>query len=299
MGTRPSKEWALYLCLVAIASCASPQREADEVRAIVIPMEIVNRTPVVVVKVGEEEVPLQLDLGSGTTLTLFPQVFDRIDAQPTGEVHMSMGIEGVAMENPVFTVPLAMLGEAVFEDLEVRRDDHSEQHRAETIAYRGTYGRVGRGLFDEGKLVVDYQNELLTILPTNAAVEDQRACSGVEIPLEIDKESLGLTTKVNTDIGELYAVWDTGARGNIMLKKTTDAAGLSLEARDTFQTETFAMNGHDFGPVRMNVWDIPVLPPDLHTLLGYWFFADKIVCVDFPGKRLLIRTATKPPQAGR
>jgi hypothetical protein len=254
-------------------------------------MKIVNRTPVVVVNIGEEEVPLQLDLGSGTTLTLFPQVFDRIDAQPTGEIHMSMGIEGVAMENPVYTVPIVTLGEAVFRDLEVRRDDHSEQHRAETIEYRGTYGRVGRGLFDEGRLVVDYQNELLTILPGDAVKEDQRACSGVEIPLEAEKKSLGLTTRVTTDIGEMFAVWDTGARGNIMLKKTTDAAGLRLDARDKFQTETFEMNGHEFGPVRMNIWDIPVLPPDLNTILGYWFFADKVVCVDFPDKRLLIQPA--------
>lgn len=279
------------LMVLAITACAPTPREKNQTQAIYVPMKIVNRTPVVVVEIGEEEVPLQLDLGSGTTLTLFPQVFDRIDAQPTGETHMSMGIEGVAMENPVYTIPIATLGDATFQDLEIRRDDHSEQHRRETIEYRGTYGRVGRGLFYEGKLIVDYRNEQLTIIPNDATDDHQKACTGVEIPLEADKESLGLTTKVNTDIGELYAVWDTGARGNIMRKKTTDAAGLSLDARDKYQTEAFEMSGHEFGPVRMNVWDIPVLPPDLHTILGYWFFADKIVCVDFPGKRLLIQRA--------
>lgn len=287
------KRIAMCVSLVALAtsSCVPSLPENGEVRAIHIPMKIVNRTPVIVVDFGEEKIPLQLDLGSGTTLTLFPQVFDRIEARPTGNTHFSMGIEGVAMENAVYTVPIAKLGEVTYLDLYIRRDDHSEQHRAETIETRGTYGRAGRGLFQDGKLIVDYQDEKMTIIPSDAVDADQRMCSGVEIPLETDKESLGLTTKVKTDIGELFAVWDTGARGNIMLKKTTDAFGLTLEARDKFRTDTFEMHGHEFGPVRMNIWDIPVLPPDLHTILGYWFFADKIICVDFPGKRLVIRSA--------
>ncbi len=196
------------------------------------------------------------------------------------------------MENPVYEVARVALGGADYRDLQVRQDDHTEQHRIDTIEYRGTYGRVGRGLFDNGKLIIDYQNESLTIIPPDAPEDDQAACHGVEIPLEMDKESLGLTTKAQTDIGELYAVWDTGAGGNIMLKRTTDAAGLKLQARDKFRSEKFVINGHDFGPVRMNVWDIPALPPDLHTLLGYWFFSDKVVCIDFPRNALYVRLPT-------
>ena len=254
-----------------------------------VPMKLVNRTPVIIVKIGDRDIPLQLDLGSGTTLTLFPEVFEQIDADPTGETRVSMGMEGIAMNNPEYTVPTVTLGDAIFRELVVRKDDHSEQHRVETIEHRGTYGRVGRGLFDTGRLIVDYERERLTIVPSGAPDVDQAACSGIEIPLETDKKELGITTRVQTDIGELFAVWDTGARGNIMLKKTTDAAGLSLVARDKFHTEAFEMNGHDFGPVRMNVWDIPIFPPDLHTLLGYWFFADKVVCVDFPQDRLFVQ----------
>lgn len=275
--------------VLAVASCGSASSEKDAHRTLQIPMKLVKRTPVLVVAIGDKEVPLQLDLGSGTTLTLYPQIVDQLDAQATGKTHVSIGMEGIAMENPEYTVPTVKLGAATFSDLVVRKDDHSEQHRADTIEYRGTYGHVGRGLFDSGKLIVDYKNERITILPTDAPDEDQAACSGIEVPIETEKASLGLATKVRTDIGELYAVWDTGAGGNIMLKRTTDAAGLSLNARDKFRTDTFEMNGHEFGPVRMNVWDVPAFPPDLHTLLGYWFFADKIVCIDFPRNRLLVQ----------
>ncbi len=273
----------------SIVSCASAEQETDEIRAIRVPMEIVERMPVLDFRINDLDVRLTLDTGSGTTLTLYPQILDQLEKTTTGEIHESIGIEGVVMKNRVFEVSTVQLGDAVYTDVLVRQDDHTEKHRTDTIAYRGTYGRVGRSLFDDGKLVIDYGNNELTIIPHAAPAEDQALCHGVELPLETDKEGMGLTTRVQTDIGELHVVWDTGFRGNVMLKRTTDAAGLSLQARDQFRTEKFAINGNDFGPVRMNVWELPALPPDLHALIGYWFFADKVVCVDFPRQRLFVQ----------
>ena len=252
-------------------------------------MAIVERFPVLTFRINDLDVRLALDLGSGTTLTLYPEILEQIEKTPTGEMIESVGMEGVTMNSPVHEIPRVQLGGVVFRDLLVRQDDHTEQHRKDTIEYRGTYGRVGRGLFENGKLVIDYQNESLTMIPPDASEEEQSNCHGIELPLATEKENLGLTTFVQTDIGEIYAVWDTGAPGNIMPKRTTDSAGLSLQARERFETEKFVINGHDFGPITMNVWDIPALPPDLQALLGYWFFSDKVVCVDFPNDRLFIR----------
>lgn len=275
-----------------VASCAPTALDMSDSRAVQVPMELVNRSPVLTVRIDGIDIRLQLDTGSATTLTLYPEILDKIEIVSTGEVYESIGMEGVLMENPVYVVSMAELGIATYEDLQVRKDDHTAEHRADTIAYRGTYGRVGRGLFDDGKLIIDYQNNSMTIIPPAAPEDEQAACRGVELPLVAEKESLGLVTEVRTDIGELYAVWDTGAGGNIMLKRTTDAAGLDLKARDKFETQKFEINGHEFGPVRMNVWDVPPLPPDLHTLLGYWFFSDKVVCIDFPRNSIFVRTPT-------
>ena len=266
---------------LVLASCSVQAPANSNAQAYRVSMEIVERFPVLAFRINDLDVRLALDLGSGTTLTLYPEILDQIRKSPTGEMLESIGMEGVAMKNPVYEVSRVQLGDLVYRDLQVRQDDHTEQHRKDTIEYRGTYGRVGRGLFEDGKLVIDYQNESLTIIPPDAPQADQGICRGIELPLATEKESLGLTTMVQTDIGEIYAVWDTGAPGNIMPKRTTDSAGLTLQARDKFETEKFVINGHEFGPIRMNVWDVPALPPDLQALLGYWFFSDKVVCVDF------------------
>ncbi len=67
-------------------------------------MEIVERMPVLALRINDVDVRLALDLGSGTTLTLYPEIFDKIEAVSTGEMHESMGMEGVLMENPIYEV---------------------------------------------------------------------------------------------------------------------------------------------------------------------------------------------------
>lgn len=255
-------------------------------------MEVIQRTPVLIPRIDDIDVRLQLDTGSGSTVTLYPEIIDKIRAVPTGATRQSIGIEGVPMDNPVYVVARVGLGKAVYEDLEIRRDGHTAKHRDETIKYRGTYGHIGLGLFQGDKIIIDYPHRKFTIIPPDAPNEDQLLCDGIELPLDSEKLSLGLVTPTQTDIGELNVVWDTGARGNIMVKHTTDAAGLDLRARDKFETKVFAINGHDFGPVRMNVWDIPAFPTELHALVGYWFFADKIVCVDLPRDSIYVRFST-------
>lgn len=284
-----TKNSALSIAVLSIllSSCVSNALTGDTARAIRVPMELVNRTPVLTVRINDIDVRLQLDTGSSTTLTLYPEILEELETVRTDEIRESIGIEGVTMENPIHVISKAELGSAIYENLRIREDGHTAQHRAETIAGRGTYGRVGRGLFENGKLVIDYPNESLTIIPPDAPSGGQATCHGIALPLVSEKESLGLVTRAQTDIGEIYSVWDTGARGNIMVKHTTDAAGLGLEARDQFETDKFIISGHEFGPVRLNVWDIP-LPPDLHTLLGYWFFSDKVFCVDFPRNTIFV-----------
>ena len=273
--------------LFAISSCATTTLVDDGARVIRVPMELVNRTPVLTVRVNDIDVRLHLDTGSGATLKLYPSVIEKLKIVPTGEIVESIGIEGVTMYEPVYVVSRVEIGGATFDDVRIVQDDHTEEHRRETIQYRGTYGHVGRGLFNDHKLVIDYQDETLTLIPPDAPSSADNACGGIELPLVTDRD-WGLTTIADTDIGDIYSVWDTGARGNIMVKAASDAAGLGLEARDQFETEKFVINGHDFGPIRMNIWDIP-LPAEMNTILGYWFFSDKIVCVDFPRQRIFVR----------
>jgi len=53
-------------------------------------------------------------------------------------------------------------------------------------------------------------------------------------------------------------------------------------------SKQFSLGGVDFGPWRFDVWDMS-LPAGFDGFIGYNFFARHIVCIDFPGRRIVIR----------
>ena len=98
----------------------------------------------------------------------------------------------------------------------------------------------------------------------------------------------GVLTMAKTEIGDIRFVWDTGAVPNIILKSRADGENLELSDRNTVTLNQIAFGEHEFGPIEFKVWDFPITPP-FDGFIGHEFFKNHIVCVDFPGDRLLIR----------
>ena len=57
---------------------------------------------------------------------------------------------------------------------------------------------------------------------------------------------------------------------------------------DALLSKRLVFGGTDFGPLQLEVADL-ALPPGFDGFIGYNFFAKHVVCLDFPGNRLLIR----------
>ena len=93
--------------------------------------------------------------------------------------------------------------------------------------------------------------------------------------------------EADIDLGRLTMWWDTGTPTSILSKRFTQAAP-SHPTGDTVTSKRFILTGADFGPFPFEVDDLS-LPPGFDGLIGYNFFARHVVCMDFPGKRLLIQ----------
>lgn len=57
---------------------------------------------------------------------------------------------------------------------------------------------------------------------------------------------------------------------------------------ETATTKRLVLGGPDFGPFTLDVADYAE-PTGTDMFIGYSFFIKHVVCVDFPGKRFLIR----------
>jgi len=81
--------------------------------------------------------------------------------------------------------------------------------------------------------------------------------------------------------------WDTGTPTSVLGKRFAQEAQPNL-SEDILTAKRLTFAGTDFGPLQFQIWDVS-LPPGFDGFIGYNFFAHHIVCMDFPGNRLLIQ----------
>ena len=168
--------------LIVAAACASLASCATEVArelpssANRVPLQFVDRFPSLIARVNGGDIRLLLDMGSRATVQLNPSYIRTVGAKPTGEAVESIGMEGAVMREAVYEVSSVELGKEVFRDVEIVEDDHTEQHRQIVAEKRGEHGLVGRGLFDNYKLVIDYRDQSIRLIAPGAPDE---ACAGM------------------------------------------------------------------------------------------------------------------------
>ncbi len=252
-----------------------------------VPFRLVGpSSPLVTIRIHDREIPLELDIGDASAMVLHPAVLSELNTTPTGESYKGYGMEGKVFEAPIVKVDRVEMGGIVFSDVLTHPDGHDDAFRARQLAERGTLGYVGTSFFKGYELVLDYRRRRITLIPEGAQPASQGGCSGQIIPLERSVD-WGLVSRVNTDLGDLLFVWDTGSPGLVMVKANAQAAHLDT-AHGPLTFKHFRMNDREFGPLQFDVWDFAA-PPGMAGFIGYDFFRDHVVCIDFPRYRILVR----------
>jgi hypothetical protein len=291
---------SLCFCVAALLvgstlSCAvSESAWADErtltnsaPEAVQIPFQLIGPSaPLVNVRIQNREILLELDIGDSSALVLHPSVLSSLSTAPTGESSRGYGMEGKVFDLPIVRVKRVEIGTAVFADVSIHADSHDDAFRKQQLTERGTQGYIGTGLFKGYKLVLNYRRHLLTLMQKDVALKSQSSCRGQMIPL-VRSVNWGLVSSAHTDGGDALFVWDTGAPGLAIVKANAAAIHVDV-SRDTVSLKHFDMNGHEFGPLQFHVWDFPA-PPGMVGMLGYDFFRDHTVCIDFAGNQLFVR----------
>jgi hypothetical protein len=236
--------------------------------------------PVLVANVDGIEVRLQFDLGDRTPLVLRQSVLDSIKAVPTGETAKFQGTGGV-FEVPMFKVARVRVGTAVFTDVIARLDAPRPGYEPAQIAQ----GFLGNGLLKSYEVVLDYRHRAITLVPRHSD-SVSGTCKGAAVPFSVSSPKWRgePVTEANTDMGRVTLWWDTGAPASVLRKTVTHAR--SQSSGDSVTTKRFELGGTDFGPWEFELWDVSL--PGFDGVIGHNFFAKHLVCIDFPGSRVVI-----------
>lgn len=278
--TRRAPHVTAAVCGISIAVFSPLNRAAGPVT---VPMQIRGNFPIITVIVDGEPVPLIFDSGDNASLVLSQTARDRIKAAPTGTTQRMHDAKGNVIESPEFRVARVQIATATFADVIGRLDAHDPSFMADQV---GQQGYFGRSLLKSFKVVLDYPHRTMTLIAPDTVEKGLPACRGTTVPFLPDWKGEPVTT-AQTDFGTLTLVWDTGAP--VSLIRQGSAAEAQTQAIDeAITTQRFDLSGSAFGPLQFQKYDFTELP-GVDGFVGHNFFSKHVVCIDFPGQRLLVR----------
>jgi len=281
MANRARGKSSLLLAMLVTVFGSWSSAAAD--LPVVVPIRLLGNFPVVIVNIGDNDVPLVFDSGNSGSVALTQAVIDRVKALPTGETSKGMDPKGNVIEYPKFKIPRLQIGSAVFTDVIAELDVHDSSYQATQV---GQQGFLGTSLLKGYKVVLDYPHRRMTLIPSSSTKDQSAGCKGTAVPFSPAWHGEP-AAEADIDLGRLTVWWDTGTPTSILSKRFAVAAG-SHQSGDTITSKRLALGGTDFGPLQFELDDLS-LPPGFDGFIGYNFFAYHVVCMDFPEKKLLIQ----------
>jgi hypothetical protein len=288
----PLREHAMLRAMSVLLLAAPAAALSAELPALAgpmtIPIQVVKGFPMLVARIGERDMPLMFDLGGYADITLTSEAM-RIGGvvRHPDERHSWKDAKGNLIEAARFTVKELRLGEIAFHDVDGHVEAFDESFKPSSPL--GNVGHIGASLVRSYKVLLDYRSNAMTLIPGNAddASAGQAGCRGTAVPFlpELDGEPI---SKATTDVGTLSFVWDTGASTSIIRRGIVELPAAEGPAQDPFSSKRFELNGTDLGPLDLRPFDFSE-PAEADGFIGGNFFATHVVCVDFPGKRFLVR----------
>ncbi len=268
-----------------VCSCAANSSEPTSTS---LPIRLTETEPVVRVEVNGRSYDVLLDVGIGYGLSLFPEQLEQIRGKTqvgtrSGGISMDEPIETV---RPVYEVDVVQLGEFRFEKAIVETDFHSDEFRESFTERVGAVGFLGIGYLRDYQVVIDYADQRVTLDSAGASGDQKSECSGAAVPL-IQGQDWGIATKLVTEIGEVDLVWDTGAPMNVLFRKRTAASGIDKAEGDKLSLSSIQARGQEIGPATFEILDWGMPPFD--GFIGHDFFAENVVCIDFPNQTLFVQ----------
>jgi hypothetical protein len=268
---------ASFLILGLSSICAA----SDSVS--VLPLRLVDTSPIVIAKIDGKDVPLAFDLGDSSPLVLKQSFIDQVTTLPSKESHRGTDVQGNIIESETFIVPRLRLGTIVFTDVVGRPDKHDPAYQGSNLAQGGQFGT---SLLKSYKVLLDYPHRKMTLIPANSPDGQATKCKGTVVPFLPDWNGDPVTT-ARTDLGEVTVVWDTGSPVSILRQARAQNIGANVLTQHV-TTKRLILGGTDFGPLKLDVADYAE-PAGTDMFIGYNFFAKHVVCIDFPGHRFFIQ----------
>lgn len=252
------------------------------------------RLPVIEMEIEGKPYPLVIDLGSSAQLSLDTEVLEKINKKKWCESYF-LDYKGIHYKTPNYLLPSVKLGETLL--YEVMSEERNENFFNNTIIISSTEksdntpteekGTIGWPLLKRKNLLLDFPRSRIAIVDSAKQI-DHLLKDMLKVPFKITKS--GVTITVETDIGEMRLVLDTGASFICIRSSQYDGDNRKKDSRgrEYFSTSQFEIEGKNFGRESLYLLDITPKMKELDGCLGMDFLKYHTVYIDFRKNLLYI-----------
>jgi hypothetical protein len=269
--------WIFAFMTAGVNAAATPTDSA------VIPIRLSGNFALVEVRIGGKDIPLLFDTGDSRGILLAQPVIDRIKAKPVGQSSKVIDLKGNVVESPHFEIPRLQIGSVEFENVIADLDVHDPSYQPDQY---GQQGFLGTALLKPYQVVIDYSRLTLTLIAPGSSRARSGACRGATVPF-VEQWRGEPVTEAETELGRVVLWWDTGSPLSFLTTRFARQA-LPKITEGPMLSDRLGLGGSEFGPWPFEVVDF-ALPPGFEGFIGYDFYAQHVVCMDFPGRRVLVR----------
>jgi hypothetical protein len=234
--------------------------------SVTVPLLFDGDFPVIVVRTNGHKVPVTIDLAQVAPVSLLQSTVDEVKAVAVADSHAVADAPAGSVV-PLVKVQRIEIGGMVFSNV----DGYIDARAPAMLTPTTPQGVIGFTLLRSFKVILDYKHKFITFIQGSRLAAESDACIGMKVPFMPEWRGAPIA-KAHTDLGDLILVWDTGAALSNQI--------VSLAHVNFGDTDLGAMDFRVVDYVQLAGTD---------GFIGGDFFANHIVCIDFPGTRLLIR----------
>lgn len=268
-----SRSFASLIIVLFISSCGSSQnvtidQEATHIR---IPLTFSSGIPYVTVEIQDKRIPLKLDLGGFSTISLSDSILRELEVSYSGS-RSSSDAFGNNYRARDYVIPEVDIQGLILSNIE------GSEHKTYLTPAKAGNGYIGYGLLSKFKsIVIDYPRKQLILSRDASLPVSYSEQMWTTIPFS-DKG--GVVAPLTIDGQELSFWWDTGANYSIIYPEFANPE----KTRQASNARIYTPSRVNFGGKEMKQTEFVVLAltgPGEDGLIGHSFFINHVVLIDF------------------
>lgn len=278
----------IFLIFVFISNFSQAVTKASYA---ILDLELKNNLPFIKVNIENQEIALLLDTGArNAELVVDKEILAKlssiIEIERKEKSKDVVGKEYIAKK---YILPKFNIGDINFYKIKLTEDTKWGLTTGEVLDKQGA---IGLSLFDGKAIIIDYPNRKFVVI--NGLVPPQyQVNSWSQIPYKINAYGLNILAKIDIKNKEKSFILDTGANISIIKSRSIGENFIDNNCNIILRNgvncsfvviSPFKISNKNYNPVKLFLYDFKDLLAD--GILGYEFFADKQIYIDF-GKRIL------------